>query len=96
MSYIQILVAYDISNNKNRNKMFEELKDIGLHPIQKSIFWGNIPKCMKKNIVLLYNKYCDKENDRVIMIEAQLQNNLHECFGYKQEEFDIYKMYDIL
>ena len=38
--YSQIIVSYDISNTKKRNKFFEELKDLGLISIQKSVFWG--------------------------------------------------------
>ena len=33
MSYIEIVVMYDIVNNKKRHKLYEELKDMGLKPI---------------------------------------------------------------
>ena len=38
--FVQVIVGYDISDTKNRTKMFNDLKDVGLLPIQKSLFWG--------------------------------------------------------
>ena len=29
--YYEVLVSYDIEDNKNRKKLFEELKDMGLN-----------------------------------------------------------------
>ncbi len=36
--FYEVLVSYDIEDNKNRKKLFEELKDMGLNSIQKSVF----------------------------------------------------------
>lgn len=96
MQYTQILVAYDISNDKKRRKLFEELKDMGLHPIQKSIFWGNIYIKDKENIIKLYNKYCDIKCDKVIMLNAPLYENIEYCFGYNKKEFDQSRTFEIL
>ncbi|MCT7468282.1 CRISPR-associated endonuclease Cas2 [Aliarcobacter cryaerophilus] len=37
--FYEVLVSYDIEDNKNRKKLFEVLKDMGLNSIQKSVFW---------------------------------------------------------
>ena len=38
--YSKYLICYDIENNKTRTKFFEKMKDFGLQPIQKSVFYG--------------------------------------------------------
>ena len=38
--YREYLVSYDIQDTKIRNKLFDALKDVGLKPVQKSVFWG--------------------------------------------------------
>jgi hypothetical protein len=43
MNFNECVVAYDIENNKDRKKMFDGLKDIGLRPIQKSVFGEKYP-----------------------------------------------------
>lgn len=96
MKYTQVLVAYDIANNKKRRKVYEGLKDIGLHPIQKSVFWGNIHLKDKENILDLYSKYCDSECDKVIMLNAPLSDNIDYCFGYSKEEFAQPRMFEVL
>lgn len=96
MKYTQVLVAYDISNDKKRRKVYEGLKDIGLHPIQKSVFWGNIHLKDKENILGLYSKYCDSKCDKVIMLNAPLSDNIDYCFGYREEEFAQPRMFEVL
>ncbi|WP_158618537.1 CRISPR-associated endonuclease Cas2 [Legionella sp. km535] len=38
--YKEYIISYDIGDNSIRRTIFEKLKDIGLTPIQKSVFWG--------------------------------------------------------
>ena len=38
MHYTQVVISYDIADNKKRLKFYEVLKDFGLLPIQKSVF----------------------------------------------------------
>ena len=40
--YVKYLVCYDISNTRTRSKFFDFLKDLGLTPIQKSVFFGDL------------------------------------------------------
>ena len=96
MSYIEVIVMYDIANNKKRHKLYEELKDMGLKPIQKSVFWGYVMPNERRNIIELYDKYCDKETDKAIVLNAQLKENFQDCFGYLADEFKYPRKYEIL
>lgn len=50
---MQYLVDYDIENTKNRTKLFEKLKDFGLKPVQKSLFYGELSNAEKLSIKIL-------------------------------------------
>lgn len=85
--YVQVLVSYDISDTKQRGKFFEELKDIGLLPIQKSLFWGYILPSEKRVIKELFKKYCDEETDKALIVNATLDKVIEDTFGYTKESF---------
>jgi len=95
MVYTQIIVSYDIENNKNRKKLFEELKDIGLVPIQKSVFWGYVLGSEKRVIKKLFQKYCE-EKDKAFMLNAVLDKNLDNSFGYKKDDFSHPESFEII
>ena len=84
--YIQIIVSYDIEDNKNRKKIFEELKDLGLISIQRSVFWGYILPSEKRYITKLFKKYCAKD-DKAFMVKATLDKELDNSFGYNDFNF---------
>jgi len=85
--YTQIMVSYDIEDNKNRKKLFEELKDIGLKPIQKSVFWGYVLLSEKRIIRRLFEKYCDLKADKALMVNVVLDKNIEDSFGYDENDF---------
>lgn len=85
--YTQIIVSYDISDTKKRNKFYDELKDLGLKSIQKSVFWGYILPSEKRIIKELFKKYCEKQTDKAFIINTLLDKDLSESFGYKKEDF---------
>lgn len=93
--YTQVIVSYDIENNKNRTKLFEELKDIGLVAIQKSVFWGYILPSEKRIIKMLFDKYCDKF-DKAFIVNCVLDKNLDLCFGYKDDDFSHPESFEII
>ena len=93
--YSQIIVGYDIEDNKNRKKLFDELKDIGLIPIQKSVFWGYVLASEKRVIKELFKKYC-KTNDKAFLINANLDKNLKDCFGYTKDDFKHPESFEII
>ena len=93
--YSQVIVSYDIENNKNRTKLFNELKDIGLISIQKSVFWGYVLVSEKRVIKELFKKYCDK-NDKAFIINASLDKNLQNCFGYTKDNFSHPESFEVV
>ena len=93
--YSQIIVSYDIENNKNRKKLFEELKDLGLVSIQKSVFWGYVLLSEKRVIRQLFNIYCDKM-DKAFLVNVNLDRNLNDCFGYTYDNFKHPESFEII
>ena len=91
--YSQVIVSYDIENNKNRTKLYEELKDIGLTPIQKSVFWGYLLVSEKRVVLELLKKYCNKD-DKAFLINTSL--NIENCIGYTEKEFSHPEEFEII
>lgn len=96
MNYTQVIIAYDIADNKKRIKFYETLKDFGLLPIQKSVFWGYILPSERKSIISVYKEFCDIKSDNVIMVNAALEQNIQDCFGYTKEFFRKPDDFDII
>jgi len=94
--YSQVIVSYDIENNKNRKKLFEELKDLGLMPIQKSVFWGYLLASEKRVVKRLFNKYCDIKTDKAFIVNAVLDQNLENTFGYDKNDFKHPESFEII
>ena len=74
-----VLVSYDITNNKNRSKIFKYLKDYGI-PMQKSVFelmvegekLERIKKDLRvyikdKNDSIRYYKICETCRERILI-----------------------------
>ena len=96
INYTQVIIAYDIADNKKRIKFYETLKDFGLLPIQKSVFWGYILPSERKSIISIYKEFCDIKSDNVIMVNAALEQNIQDCFGYTKEFFRKPDDFDII
>lgn len=94
--YTQIIVSYDISETKKRNKFFDELKDLGLVSIQKSVFWGYVLPSEKRVIKELFKKYCDIETDKAFMVNATLDKDLDDSFGYDEDDFSHPESFEIV
>jgi len=92
----EYIVAYDIEDNKDRTKLFDELKNCGLAPIQKSVFWGFITKAEATSIQKLLEKYTDN-TDRSFMIKASMCSSPKEhIIGYSKDMFAYPKSFDVL
>ena len=86
--FYEVLVSYDIEDNKNRKKLFDELKDMGLTSIQKSVFWGNLKIAEIKMLPHLFKKYCT-DGDRAFFVKANLSKEiLKNSFGYEKIDFE--------
>ncbi len=87
--YYEVLVSYDIEDNKNRKKLFEALKDLGLVSIQKSVFWGHVKIAEEKTLPRLFKKYCAK-NDKAFSMRVKFSSVVDsQSFGYEKEDFEV-------
>jgi CRISPR-associated endonuclease Cas2 len=72
----EIIVVYDVSENKPRTKLFKALKNIGMRNIQNSVFWGRVNEAEKRSIRRLFNEHLDKETDRAFILETKLSSQI--------------------
>lgn len=73
---MKILIAYDIIQNKNRNKIIDILFDYGFERVQGSIFIGEIKNKKLKRLIHLASKVIDIKEDSLYF------------FHLNKEEFD--------
>lgn len=95
--YFEILVCYDIGDNKRRRKLVNELKDIGLIGIQESVFWGRVLNAELQTIKRILETLLKKQEDKAFILRVdlskQIQNN---NFGYTDLSIFEERDYDIL
>ena len=93
----EVLICYDVTNSKNRSALYEQLCDLGLRSIQKSVFWGFVNKAEKCLIDDLFKKYLDKTTDRGLLaftnIAGSSENNY---FGHRDDDFKEWDEYGCL
>jgi len=85
------LVCFDISNNRNRTKLCEDLKDLGLERIQESVFYGLLSRPEVKQIKNLLKKYCDikESTDRAFFLQGVDPLSLEKSsVGYSKDDFN--------
>lgn len=94
----EIIVSYDISNNKMRKKFHDLLLDFGLQPIQKSVFWGRVLAPEMKTISNNFPKYINQEDDdSIFLVMVQLSKKyLNNSIGIKSEFFVQNDSYEIV
>lgn len=63
-----ILVIYDISDNKIRNKLIKKLQHFGLHRIQKSGFLGNLNHDKREQLEENLNDYLSGTKDSIYVV----------------------------
>ena len=81
---MQYLIAYDIENTKNRTKLFEKLKDFGLKPVQKSLFYGELSNAEKLSVKIFLKQYC-LDGDKAIITAVSLK--IEDTLGYEKDDF---------
>ena len=85
--YTRYLVCYDIECNKVRRKFYDELKDYGLIPIQRSVFWGQLNQAEFTSLKRLASSLLDQDTDKCFWIHTQLRiEQLKQGIGYKYLE----------
>ncbi|MCB1174405.1 MAG: CRISPR-associated endonuclease Cas2 [Leptospiraceae bacterium] len=86
--FIEVIVAYDIADNKARRKLHDGLLNLGLYDIQKSVFWGRLNQAERKAITRLFSQLLQKD-DRALILPAQMYKAVTagDCFGYQEDSF---------
>ena len=86
--YSKFLICYDIENDKTRTKFFDKMKDYGLIPIQKSVFYGDLNNAEIKAIKNLSFEILDSLTDKCIFVKCNLLTPeiIRQGVGY--ENFD--------
>jgi len=60
-------LIYDITENKNRNKVIKSAQKKGLHRVQKSVFLGTINKNKFDELKMECEEIIDEETDSVYL-----------------------------
>jgi len=95
--YLEVLVCYDIADNKRRRKLVKELKDLGLLNVQESVFWGRIVYAEFKAVRNLFEKLLKKEEDKAFLIRCDLSKQVgNQSFGYPDKSMFEEKEYEII
>jgi CRISPR-associated protein Cas2 len=82
--YNEVMVCYDIEDNKIRTRLFGRLKDLGLRPIQKSVFWGHLNAAEERAVLRCFRDELDKATDRAFLVRAPLAEAAERnSFGYE-------------
>lgn len=86
--YNEVLVCYDITDTRQRNKLFKELKDISLTAIQKSVFWGYLNRAEEESVRRLLRTYCAK-TDKAFIAQVHLAAQIaaQNGVGYSKADF---------
>lgn len=86
--YHEVLVSYDIEDNRQRGKLFAALKDVALRPVQKSVFWGHVNRAEEQAVRRLLKEFCAKD-DKAFIVRACLSAQIAEktSVGYCSDEF---------
>ena len=61
------LVAYDISENKNRTDLIKKLRHFGLHRIQKSLFAGDLDLNERLDLLDELEIFLSSNKDSIMM-----------------------------
>jgi len=69
-----IWLIYDISNDKNRKKIYDLAKQNGLYSVQKSVFVGRITNNKKEKLINKIEFTIDLENDSIYIFKMNQDN----------------------
>lgn len=75
----EYIVSYDIACNKKRKYVFDLLKNIGLTPIQRSVFWGYLNAPERRYLKQKIKQLLDTEDSAFLTpckLASDHQNNI--------------------
>lgn len=81
----EVLVCYDVSNSKNRARLLEALKGLGLLHVQESVLWGFLREAEIREAQRLLEDYVDPLTDRGFIVPAAMQ--FARVVGYDEGAF---------
>lgn len=82
----QVLVCYDVTNTRARNKLFDALKGVGLMPIQASVFWGFLRRAEERQVQREFDRLLDPDTDRALLVPVRMPPEKQ--LGYPANAFD--------
>lgn len=81
--YSKYLICYDIEQDKTRKKFFEGMKDLGLVPIQQSVFYGDLTYSEFTALKRLAKDMLDAKTDKCLWLRCTLEvNEVKKFIGY--------------
>jgi CRISPR-associated endonuclease Cas2 len=93
----EVIVSYDIVNNKSRKKVHDSLLDLGLISIQYSVFFGRLNQAELSAMNRILEKYIDRESDKSFFITGNFSIQLmNQCIGYSRKDIFENKDYEII
>ena len=82
------IVCYDVEDNIRRSKFFDFLKDIGLFPVQKSVFYGDLNVAELRSLKIAAKTMLKAETDSCMWVACTLEPNEFKQFvGYKNFKY---------
>lgn len=82
--YSKYLVCYDISNSRKRTKFSDSLRDLGLVPMQNSVFYGDLKPAEVHSLRRTAEELLDKETDKCFWFPCRLDpEQIKKCLGYE-------------
>ena len=86
--YHEVIVCYDVADNKKRKLLSEKLKNAGLCRIQRSVFWGFVTQAEHHSVVRSFNEILNKLTDRAFIINGPLSKYFKgNSFNYTELDF---------
>lgn len=87
--YVKYLVCYDVPDDKVRKVLSESLKDIGLVPLQKSVFYGDLKPPEVKALAVFAKNHLDPNVDKCFWFPCHLEvEQMKNCVGYETFEYE--------
>ena len=74
--YQNLLISYDIQDNRNRRKLATLLKDFGLTPLQKSVFYGYLNQAELRALIHEAQCLIDPETDSLFWQPTHIETLL--------------------
>jgi len=93
----EILVCYDIEDDRTRTRLFKALKALGLRSVQKSVFWGFVTSAEHSAIRREINNHVIEATDRALVIPVRLSAAAADStIGYTASTFSPPSNYEII